>query len=254
MRAVRLEQLRELVEAQGAVAVESASSVLGVSRETIRRDMGELAARGLIRRTRGGASTLGFSLTERDLEQRQSRNGAEKAAIARYVVEQLIQDGMSVALDAGTTALEVARQLGSGRDVTVVTSNIPAVLELVRTRINVVIVGGELRRRSMTASGSFAIEMMRRFHADVALVSAPAISAPQGLMDSYVEGVAFKRTMIENSDVTYALMDSSKIGRRSFVSVCGLKELQAIVTDSHVRPEQLADFQAADVEIHVAEV
>ena len=253
MRAVRLEHLRQLVESRGAVEVDTASTVLGVSRETIRRDMGELAARGFITRTRGGASALGFSMTERDIEQRQARNQVEKIAIARYVVDRLIQDGMSIVLDGGTTALEVARQLG-GKNVTVVTANIPAVVELARTRVKVVIVGGELRQRSMTASGPLANDMLLRFHPDIALVSGPAINASGGLMDSYVDGVSFKRVMIDSAESAYAILDSSKLGQRSFVSVCELKDLVGFVTDSHASAEQLSEFQGSDLDVHIAEV
>ncbi len=254
MRDVRMEHLRQLIESHGAVDVDTAAGVLGVSRETIRRDMGELAERGLIRRTRGGASAIDFSLTEHELELRQSSNIEEKVAIARYVVDRLVEDGMSIALDGGTTALEVARQLGGRRNVTVVTANIPVVVELARARINVVIVGGELRTRSMTASGPFANDMMQRFHTDIALVSGPAINASEGLMDSYVDGVTFKKIMIDNANATYALLDSSKIGQKSFISVCGLGDLLGIVTDSHVSSQQLAEFEGADVDILLAEV
>ena len=106
----------------------------------------------------------------------------------------------------------------------------------------------------MTASGPFANDMMRRFHADIALVSGPAINSSEGLMDSYVDGVAFKKIMIDNADAAYALLDSSKLGQRAFVSICALTDLLGIVTDSHVNSEQLTEFRAVDVEIHIAEV
>jgi DeoR/GlpR family transcriptional regulator of sugar metabolism len=252
MRAVRLETLRELVEARGAVNVEDAAAELNVSKETIRRDMGELAARGLVNRTRGGAAAMGSSLTERDLDQRRLRNGQEKSAIARYIVEHLAFDGMSIGLDGGTTTLEIARQL-AGRDVTVVTSSIPVVIELAHTKTTVTVLGGELRSRSMTVSGPFATDMMGQFHTDVAVVSGPAIEPRDGLMDSYADGVALKRAMIHNSDATYAALDSSKIGRRSFVTVCGLADLDGIVTDSKVTAEDLASFEESSIKIFIAE-
>jgi DeoR/GlpR family transcriptional regulator of sugar metabolism len=251
MRAVRLETLRDLVEARGAVNVEEAAEELNVSKETIRRDMGELAARGLVNRTRGGAAAFGSSLTERDLDQRRLRNGAEKTAIARYIAEHLVQDGMSVGLDGGTTTLELARQL-AGRDVTVVTSSIPVVMELAHTKTNVTVLGGELRSRSMTVGGPFATDMMGQFHTDVSVVSGPAIGPREGLMDSYADGVALKRAMIQNSDSAYAALDSSKIGRRSFVTVCALADLDAIITDATVSAEDLASFEESNIKIYIA--
>jgi DeoR/GlpR family transcriptional regulator of sugar metabolism len=251
MRAVRLESLRELIESRGAVNVEEAAVTLQVSKETIRRDMGELAARGLVNRTRGGAAAVGSSLTERDLDQRGLRNHPEKAAIGQYIATHLVHDGMSVALDGGTTTLEVARAL-AGRDVTVVTSSIPVLTELAHTATTVTVLGGELRSRSMTVAGPFAADMMAQLHTDLAIISGPAISARDGLMDSYADGVALKRIMVHNADATYAAIDSSKIGQRSFVTVCGLTELDAIVTDSNVSAEDLATFEDSPIEIFIA--
>jgi DeoR/GlpR family transcriptional regulator of sugar metabolism len=252
MRAVRLEALRDLVESRGAVNVDVAATELNVSRETIRRDMGELAARGLVNRTRGGAAAVGSSLTERDLAQRRQRNRPDKIAIGRYIVDHLIHDGMSVGLDGGTTTLEVARAL-AGRDVTVVTSSIPVVTELAHTNTTVTVVGGELRSRSMTVGGPFAADMMGQFHTDLAVVSGPAISPHDGLMDSYADGVALKRVMIHNADATYAAMDSSKIGQRSFVTVCALDDLDGIVTDARVSSADLATFEDSPVKIFIAD-
>jgi DeoR family transcriptional regulator of aga operon len=252
VRAVRLETLRELVESRGAVNVDDAAAELSVSKETIRRDMGELAARGLVNRTRGGAAAVGSSLTERDLEQRRQRNRSEKVAISRYIVEHLIHDGMSIGLDGGTTTLEVAREL-AGRDVTVVTSSIPVLIELAHTDTRVTVVGGELRSRSMTVGGPFAAETMGQFHTDIAVVSGPAISPHDGLMDSYTDGVALKRIMIHNADATYAAMDSSKIGQRSFVTVCALDDLDGVVTDARVSAQALASFEDSPAKIFIAD-
>jgi Transcriptional regulators of sugar metabolism len=252
MREVRLENLRGLVESRGTIEVEAASEHLGVSRETIRRDLSELAKQGYIRRTRGGAAALGLSLTERDLEQRQLSSGPEKAEIARYVVDRFVEDEMSIALDGGTTALEIAKRI-TGRRVTVVTASIPIVVELSRSATSVIVIGGELRSKSMTAGGAYATSMMEQFHTDCAFVSGPAISTSGGLMDSYAEGVALKRSMIANAARAYAVLDSSKIGGRSFVSVCELDELDGVVTDHNVTADQLAEFDSSSTPIFIAE-
>jgi len=113
---------------EGSVEVDSIAQALDVSRETIRRDLAALASRGLVRRTRGGATAPGGSLTELDLSVRSTEHHAAKAAIARYVAARLVDDGTSVALDTGTTTLEVARAL-RGRKITVVTPSLPVINE-----------------------------------------------------------------------------------------------------------------------------
>ncbi|TAM66968.1 MAG: DeoR/GlpR transcriptional regulator [Microbacteriaceae bacterium] len=252
MRELRLQDLRGLVDSLGALEVDVASERLGVSRETIRRDMGELAEKGLIRRTRGGAASLSRSLTERDLDQRQFRNSAQKAAIAQYVADEFVRDGMAIALDGGTTAMAIAKAL-AGRDLTIVTASIPIVMELSHSsRTSVIVVGGELRKKSMTAGGPYASSMMDHFRTDIAFVSGPAISVQDGLMDSYAEGVALKHSMIEHAATVYAVLDSSKLGGRSFVTICDARELDGIVTDSSASKQQLAEFAANDIPMHIA--
>jgi len=252
MRTIRLENLRRLVESRGALEVEAASSELGVSRETIRRDLGELAAQGLVRRTRGGAAALSYSLTERDIKLRVLENGAEKVAIARYAAEHFVEEGMSISLDGGTTALEFARCL-VGRRLTVITASISIINELAISSVEVVVLGGILRAKSMSSSGPFANYMMEQFQTDLAIVSGPAISAEHGLMDSHDSAVALKRQMIENASSVYALLDSSKVGARSFVSVCPLSKLDGVVTDDRITSEQLENLDNGVTEVYVAE-
>ena len=252
MRTIRLESLRKLIDTRGALEVDVASAELGVSRETIRRDLGELAAQGLIRRTRGGAAALHYSLTELDITQRVLENGPQKVAIARYAVNNFVEDGMSIALDGGTTALEFARCL-AGRKVTIITASIAIVNELALSGTSVVVLGGSLRIKSMSTSGLFASSMMQQLQTDLAIVSGPAISADKGLMDSHDAAAALKRQMISSAGAVYALLDSSKVGARSFVSICSLAELDGMVTDSLITRAQLLDLDNGVTQVFIAE-
>jgi len=276
VRELRLRKLQETVLRDGLVEVDSIAQALEVSRETIRRDLTALASKGLVRRTRGGATAPGGSLTELDLSVRSTEHHAAKVAIARYVAQHLVDDGTSVALDTGTTTLEVARAL-RGRKITVVTPSLPVISELAGTDTTVLVVGlclycGEgypgvigrlwpllgsfnpavVMSAPVTAVGPVAERTVRQFQCDLAFISAPAITADVGLMDTDLDGVAVKQSLLEHAARAYAVLDHTKLGRTAFVAVCGVGALTGIVTDDGADPADLTDFREIGLEVHQA--
>ncbi len=251
MRELRLRKLQETVLRNGSVEVDSIAQELEVSRETIRRDLSALASRGLVQRTRGGATAPGGSLTELDLSVRSTEHHAAKAAIARYVAARMVDDGTSVALDTGTTAQEIARAL-RGRKITVVTPSLPVINELAGTDTTVLVVGGVLRGRSLGTVGPVAEQTARQFQCDLAFISAPAINPGFGLMDTDLDGVAVKQCLLEHAAQSYAVLDHTKLGRTAFTTVCGVRSLTGIVTDDEADPECLSEYREIGLEIHQA--
>ena len=251
MRELRLAELCGLVTERGAVRVEEASEALGVSRETIRRDLAVLAKRGLVRRTHGGAAVSGRVLTERSASERELENGPAKEAIAALAAAELIEDGMAVMLDDGTTTAALARHL-AGRELTVVTSSLAIADVLLPTSTELVLLGGHVRRRSGTMVGPLAEAMCALVHCDVAFISGPAVSARSGLMDSYAEGVRIKGAMLAHTDLSYIVADSSKVGRTAFLKVCDLTEVTGLVTDTGIAAEDLDDLRSVGAAVLVA--
>ncbi len=251
MRELRLRRLQETVLRHGSVEVDAIAQELDVSRETIRRDLSALASQGLVRRTRGGATAPGGSLTELDLSVRGTEHHAAKVAIARYVGACLVEDGTSVALDTGTTAKEIAHAL-RGRKITVVTPSLPVINELAGTDTTVLVVGGVLRSRSLGTVGPIAEQTARQFQCDLAFISAPAITPEVGLMDTDLDGVAVKQSLLERAARGYAVLDHTKLGRTAFTTVCPAHALTGIVTDDAADPADLHDYREIGLEIHVA--
>jgi DeoR family transcriptional regulator, fructose operon transcriptional repressor len=241
VREVRLRKLQETILRDGSVEVDTIAAELDVSRETIRRDLAALAGQGLVQRTWGGATALGGSLTERDLTERSTEHQAAKAAIARYVANELVADGTSVALDTGTTTVEIARAL-RGRPITVVTPSLPVINELAGTKTAVLVIGGLLRGRSLGMIGPVADQTARQFHCDLAFISAPAIHPGLGLTDTDLDGVAVKRGLLEQAAEVYAVLDHTKLGRTAFTAVCPLDALTGLVTDDEADPAVLREY------------
>jgi DeoR family fructose operon transcriptional repressor len=251
VRELRLRKLQETILRNGSVEVESIAQELDVSRETIRRDLAALAGQGLIQRTRGGATAPGGSLTEVDLTVRSSEHQAAKADIARYVSTHLIEDGTSVALDTGTTTVEIARAL-RGRKITVVTPSLPVINELAGTETAVLVIGGLLRRRSLGMVGPVAEETARLFHCDQAFISGPAIHADFGLMDTDLDGVAVKRGLLEQASEVYAVLDHTKLDRTAFTTVCPLDALTGLVTDEGADPQSMRGYTDRGLNVLIA--
>ncbi len=250
-RELRLKRLHEAIVQQGSITVGDGAKKLNVSVETLRRDLQQLANMGLVIRTRGGAAAPGVALTEVDLSLRATEHHGEKVAMARLVVDRLVEDGSCIALDAGTTTLEIARAI-RGKNLLVVTNSMAVANELSQAQCRVMVLGGALRGRSLSTVGPLAERAAREFHYDLALVSAPAISAEFGLMDTDLEAVAIKRSLLRNAVRKYAVLDYSKFERTAFTSICGLDALTGLVTDAGTAPEVLAPYEAAGLEVLIA--
>lgn len=242
--------IHELVVEQGSVAIAGLSRELQVSDETIRRDLDQLASLGLVRRTRGGAAAPGTTLTEQPYQIRQQEHRREKRTIARAAVNVLIERETSVALDCGSTTLEIARAL-RGIGVTVITNSLPVVSELTGSDCSVIVVGGTARERSRSLIGPLAESAASQFHCDVAFISAPAITVLDGPMDTDLEEIAVKRSLLRNAVRRYVAVDHSKIGKTAFSPICSIDELTGIVTDDGASGEDIRSFQEAGLDVVV---
>lgn len=248
MREVRLQRLHEEIVERGSVQITQLAGAYQVSAETIRRDLDRLTDLGLVIRTRGGAVAPGSSLTERDLNVRAREQRSEKRAIARAVADHLIADGISIALDAGSTTLEIARLLRTRR-VTVVTNSLLAVNELAGSDVTLVVLGGTFRARSMSVVGAMTERAADQFHCDLALISAPAITVDQGPMDTDLEAIEIKRAFIRRAQRVYAVLDHTKLGRTAFNTICEPGQLTGLVTDEGADPAILQAFRALGLEV-----
>ncbi len=250
MREVRLQQLHEAVVQNGSVAIPSLATAFEVSEETIRRDLDRLAQLGLVVRTRGGAVAPGSSLTERDLQVRARENRREKRAIARAVVDQLVTTGAAIGLDTGSTTLEIARLLRR-HAVTVVTNSLPAINELAGSDAILIVLGGTFRSRSMSVVGAMTERAADQLHCDLALMSAPAMTIEQGLMDTDLEAIEVKRAFIRRARRTYAVIDHTKLGLTAFSTICEPSALTGLVTDDGADPAVIEAFRATGLDVIV---
>ncbi len=213
----------------GALTVAELVQALGVSRETIRRDLRVLAARGLIVTTHGGA--LSVDRREPALDVREGEHAAAKRAIGLRAA-QFVPDGASIVLDSGSTTLAVARALTGRRRLTVYTNDWRIALLLGRRNENrVTLLGGELSDDEDAVFGLDTVQQLGQYHADFAFVGAGGISADGALTD-YSRMVAEVRArMLRAASTAIVVADHSKFGRITPVRIDAMESARYLITE-----------------------
>jgi len=204
-----------------------------VSVATVRRDLGELEEAGLLRRTHGGAVNINQVALDKSNAARSIWKQAEKAAIAA-VVADMIADGDTVLLDAGTTALEVAKKLTGRSSLTFISNGLDIIAELTRfDGQNIYSVGGEYTETNRSFRGPLAEQFIRQFNVDKLILNAASIDVDRGLVCT-VEPVnaSVARAMIEVSRRVIVVADHSKFTKSSLSVVAKIEDVGVIVTDA----------------------
>jgi DeoR family glycerol-3-phosphate regulon repressor len=237
------------MEQEPYLSVADLASRYGVSVATVRRDLALVARQRSLTRVRGGVVSPAAIPDESPFGWRYGMQHGEKEAIAAWAAAQ-VRDGDTLGLDIGTTPLYLARLLRR-RQVTVVTNSLKAADLMADGTASVVVTGGTLRPGERSMLGGHALALVRRFHFDLFFMSAGGVSS-RGLTDYNVQEVEVKQEFLRLSDRTYALVDSSKFGRRAGLVVAELSRITALVTGALPAPNILEEIRAAGGRVEVA--
>src|SRR3954451_19218426 len=246
LRVPRTEEMLHAVRG-GPAHVSAAASQLGGSEMTVRRDLQALERDGKLTRVHGGAVLSAEPAFAEVVVERlgaKDRIGAAAAA--------LVEDGQTIMLDIGTTTLQLARHL-RGREVTVITSNLAAYEELLpETSVELVLLGGIVRRNYRSLVGVLAEDALRQLRADVAFLGASGVEDDLAVVDTTMVEVPIKRAMMAAAARTVLLADSAKFGMRGVVRVCGPEELDVLITDTEAPASARRALGEAGVEVITA--
>ncbi|QIG52076.1 DeoR/GlpR transcriptional regulator [Nordella sp. HKS 07] len=214
----------------GRIVAKELSAELGLSEDTIRRDLRELAGEGMLLRVHGGA--LPASPTVADLAARRSMATDEKRRLGQKAAS-LIERRQRIFIDGGTTHLELVRSLPLDLDITVITHSptIAAALEPFQAA-EVILIGGRLFRHSMVAVGAEALEQIQRLRIDLGFVGLTGLHPEEGGTTGDFEEAAIKRAIIARAAEAVSLITSEKLGAVSAYSVCDPTELSSVVVTS----------------------
>jgi DeoR family transcriptional regulator, fructose operon transcriptional repressor len=237
--AARIARMRKLLNEQDVLSSKEAQVEFQVSEMTVRRDFAALVRAGHARRTRGGIVLADRYFRDRPQAQRLTLEPDAKRSIATLAAS-MVDDGDTIFLGGGTTCLALARELSTRRTLTVITYSVAAlVLLMANLDIEVFAPGGLASPKGDELTGPLAEAGLRRFRARKAFMGAAGVTM-DGTFNSNVLRGSVDATIVGQSTEVYVLADHTKIGRVSLVSVIGLDQVSAIVTD---RPVREADGQ-----------
>lgn len=245
----RREQILALLSARDRTSVGELSQLMGVSDVTVRKDLDLLEQQGLLTRVHGGAVVSGRGRLEQRFAAREQQHIEQKRRIAQAAAA-LVHSGQRIFLDASTTALQVARLLKDREALVVVTNGLYTALELnFCAGITTIVVGGTLRHRSSSLTGGFNADQLQRLRLDIGFFGAPAVTAEDGLMESDLEEAQLKQQIARASQMVVGIVDSSKLGARSFSAFALPHEIDRIITDMAAPADLIAALRAHEIRV-----
>jgi len=247
---LRHEKIMEALLTNKEVTVAELSEILKVTGKTIREDLTKLEEQGLIRRVHGGAvlaqaDQFGILPSKEPI----SKNTEIKKNIAQAALHRILP-GDIIALDGGSTTLEIARLLPN-QPYTVITNDVYIISELSKKdKINLVVPGGYRVRNILT--GPEAVSYVKQLNIQKAFISATGIHLEHGLSVYTGELLAFKRALIDTARETIAVADHHKFGQTALRTFARLEELHGLITDDGLPEAVLAEYRKAGIPIELA--
>ncbi len=247
----RKQHILNILKRDGQVIAKKVSQELGLSEDTIRRDLRELAQEGLLQRVHGGA--LPASPAVANFAGREEILIESKVAIGRTAA-QLIKDGQVVILDGGTTAVQVARHLPRHLQATIVTHSARIVMELVEhPSVEVILIGGRLFKHSIVSVGAAAIEAINHIRADLYFMGVTGIHPEAGLSTGDLEEAYVKQALCKRAAETLVLASQEKLGAASQYVITSLSEVSGLIVEQSVPDDVLLPFTQLGLTIIRAE-
>lgn len=250
--AERLREIVSLARRHGRVDVKGLASGLGVTAETIRRDLTELEDRGLLRRVWGGAIPIEIPALEAGFGRRPATMTAEKHRIAQRALAE-IRPARTVLLDAGTTTALVAELLPPMPAMTFLT-HAPSIAVALAAKPGqtVLMIGGQVRPTTLAAVGPWALGQLENIQADLVFVATNGITAERGLTTPNHDEAAVKRSLVKAGKRVVVLADHTKLGMAFFEQFASLEDIDLLITDTGADPTMVAELERAGLKVVVA--
>lgn len=242
------EILKELDE-KGHVLVQDLCEKLNVSSVTIRKDLNYLESLGLLFRNHGGASKQMRYAYEKNVGEKENINVEAKQAIAKAALP-LIQENDCIILASGTTMHYLARMLVNFGPLTVLTSSLRVAIELCNNpNINIIQLGGEVRKSSTSIVGSISEGIIKQFSCNKLFLGVDGIDLEFGISTSNAAEAHLNQVMIDCADQTVILADSSKLNKKGFGKIAGLDQIDYLITDNGISVEDQAKLEEIGVNV-----
>lgn len=242
---LRKQLILQTIDERGSIDVHELAGLLQTSEMTVRRDLVQLSAAGLLYRTHGGAMSLRLATDKHTFTNKAAINAARKDYICQLAAQD-IQDGDVIFMDCGSTVFRLCPLIRHKR-ITVITNSLPVVAELLQSEVSINLVGGEVDKERQAVHGLLAEEHMARYHADRAFIGVDGISLAHGLSANSEKEASTATAMARQSKKVYLLCDSSKLETNKYLYFAPLSLFDVLVTDQEVAPETLDAYRQAGV-------
>jgi DeoR/GlpR family transcriptional regulator of sugar metabolism len=250
----RRQQIIQLLEETPVLSISELADRFGVSVVTIRKDLDNLAADGLLQRTFGGATFSHRSRFNRSFLERARLHQLAKRAIAAAALEY-IKDGDTIILDAGTTTLALAQLMKEEvKSAFVITCSVPVALELSSAGYDILLLGGMVRNKSLALLGRDTLTILDRYQADKAFLGSSGFTVEKGHTTPNPDDAQIKEAIMRASKERYVLVDSSKYGERCLTRFAHLRDVDFTITDSHLSATRIKTLEAAGANVRVVDV
>ncbi|NDL67357.1 DeoR/GlpR transcriptional regulator [Clostridiales bacterium F-3ap] len=245
----------ELLKRNKSITVKTLCDTLEASEATIRRDLASLEADGKLERTHGGAMLVGPVPLEYEetFHQKENMNALQKRAIALKAYD-FLKDNDSIAMDAGTTNLELAKLIGKSRLRLTVVTNSTNVADAVSTNegVTLYVVGGKLRLNTLATVGTQAVEMVRRFQVNKSFIGVNGITLDNGFTTPDLEEADIKRALLSIGVQRFVLADHSKFTKVAICQIAPVSMVDGIITDKELEQELMEAYIQNDVQVIIA--
>ena len=247
LSAERRNFILQVLRRDGRILAQALSDELGVSIDTIRRDLRDLAEEGVLLRVHGGALPVSPAATS--FVERQRNLTAEKVSIAARAA-QLARNGMVISMGGGTTNVQTAQHFPRDLQATVITHNPPVAVALAEhPNVEVILTGGKLFKYTMVTVGVETVEAFQRMRADLCFLGVCSLHPEVGISNVHYEESQVQRAMIANAGEVAALAPSEKLGTASPFILGPLTDLNLMITDKVPGEEILAPYKALGIEV-----
>jgi DeoR family transcriptional regulator of aga operon len=249
-------EISRMLKDKGSVQVPSLSEMFKVSTVTIRKDLRFLEKRGLATRSYGGAMLKDNALieTEVTVDDKQILHAEEKCSIGA-VAANLVENGDSIILDSGSTTLQIASQLENKVNVTIVTNGLNIVNELAHhEQLNVMLLGGTLRRKSQSFFGSLAENTLKELHVDKLFLGVDGFHMERGITTHFEAEALLNKLMCKVASEVIVVTDSSKFGHVCLHKILEPSGVRKIVTDQNIPKDYHEGLQRLGIEVIIVDI
>lgn len=250
----RHEQIIEKLKKEGSVKVAELCAEMNVSPVTIRKDLQFLEDKSLLFRTHGGGTLHNPYIPDRPVNEKVMIQAAEKQKIGEFAAG-LIGLNDCILIASGTTVLFFARNLAAKGRLTVITAALNVALELIHhPDVDVIQLGGLMRKTSSSVTGVYAERILEDFSCSKLFLGVDGVDLEFGITTSNMMEAQLNKKMMQAAQKTIVLADSSKFGKRGFGKICGIEDIDQIITDKNISEHTAHALRAMGVEVNIVSV